>query len=326
MPVPQPQYTQRGDRRYLVRAVGKFERVNAEECRMVSSGDLGRLTPVYMSSLSRKTELYADVTSLYPLSAYMRQAVNAQTAVKWLWDTAQIAHMCECNGLQIERLCWDPSCMYVDAHGHVVMVYWPVTTLEPPRFSAFRFYYEFCHVLAHSRLSVRLYRRYYEFFSHRNTMDFAEFYNLVQRLYKEFTERCSEQEHLKKADVQEVIDHRVGKRESASACLKNRKTGDVLYLKSETVVFGRDAGYCTVDCSACQGVSRRHAAVYKKGDRYYVTDLGSSNGTFVDNTRVPPNRGTALYHGAVLRIGPLSWTFHDISDSRTLSIHQPKRR
>ena len=221
-----PLYKQQGDRRYLVRAIGKFERVNAEECRVLSFGNLRQLAPVYMSSQSRKTVLYADVTSLYPLSAYMRRSVNAQTAMRWLWDTAQIAHVCECNGLQIERLCWNPSCMYVDGQGRAVMVYWPITTLEASRSSVFQFYYDFCHVLAHSRLPARLYRRYYEFFLQKNTMDFAEFFSMVQQLYKEWMERCSDQEHSKRSEAQEVIARRNVKIESAFARLENRQTGD----------------------------------------------------------------------------------------------------
>ena len=47
--------------------------------------------------------------------------------------------------------------------------------------------------------------------------------------------------------------------------------------------------YCDV-VVAHDTVSRRHAELWREGDRFYVTDLGSSNGTWVDGRRVDRER------------------------------------
>jgi hypothetical protein len=63
-------------------------------------------------------------------------------------------------------------------------------------------------------------------------------------------------------------------------------------------VLGRDAA----DCAHVPGlteldqVSRLHAELHWHGGRLYVTDLGSSNGTFVDGERI--SRPTQLWPGA----------------------------
>ncbi len=51
------------------------------------------------------------------------------------------------------------------------------------------------------------------------------------------------------------------------------------------------------------GVSRSHARIELKGDAYYVSDEGSSNGTFVNNLRIDRQR---LNPGDAIQIGKFS--------------------
>jgi adenylate cyclase len=55
-------------------------------------------------------------------------------------------------------------------------------------------------------------------------------------------------------------------------------------------------------------ISRKHTSVVRKGDRWVVYDLGSSNGTFVNRERVEMK---ALDHGDVIRVGESEITFVD---------------
>ncbi|MEO7672605.1 MAG: FHA domain-containing protein [Pyrinomonadaceae bacterium] len=53
---------------------------------------------------------------------------------------------------------------------------------------------------------------------------------------------------------------------------------------------------------ADDGLSRLHATIYRDGDRVWVVDENSSNGTFVNGERAAP-AGTPLRNGDVVRIG-----------------------
>ena len=66
------------------------------------------------------------------------------------------------------------------------------------------------------------------------------------------------------------------------------------------VSFGRggDADHRIDD----DGLSRLHATVYQEGERVWITDENSTNGTFVNGERVPLN-GTPLNDGDIVRIG-----------------------
>ncbi|MCW5777518.1 MAG: SpoIIE family protein phosphatase [Phycisphaeraceae bacterium] len=58
---------------------------------------------------------------------------------------------------------------------------------------------------------------------------------------------------------------------------------------------------------ADQTVSRRHAMVAFRADTWFVTDLESRHGTFVNGVRLEVNTPSPINEGDLLRIGP--WTF-----------------
>lgn len=55
-------------------------------------------------------------------------------------------------------------------------------------------------------------------------------------------------------------------------------------------------------------ISRRHSSIVKRGDRYIVYDLGSSNGTYVNQDRVEMR---VLENGDVIRLGDTEITYVD---------------
>jgi pSer/pThr/pTyr-binding forkhead associated (FHA) protein len=50
-------------------------------------------------------------------------------------------------------------------------------------------------------------------------------------------------------------------------------------------------------------VSRRHARITKGRAGYFVTDLGSSNGTTVNGQRLVPHRARMLRNGDRIKVG-----------------------
>ena len=83
-------------------------------------------------------------------------------------------------------------------------------------------------------------------------------------------------------------------------------------LRAARMLIGREqpADIVVEDAAA----SRRHAQIYKKGERWYLKDLDSTNGTYLDG----PLRGTEriLWDGDVFRIGDWEMTFSDPNSAR----------
>ncbi|MGC8476559.1 MAG: FHA domain-containing protein [Acetobacteraceae bacterium] len=92
-------------------------------------------------------------------------------------------------------------------------------------------------------------------------------------------------------------------------------------LGEEPLVLGRAPGAGLMLPSA--QVSRAHCRLEVADGAVLVTDLNSTNGTFIDNTRIS---GTArLEPGSVLRVGPYRLTIPDSTPEGTLRAHATLR-
>ena len=97
--------------------------------------------------------------------------------------------------------------------------------------------------------------------------------------------------------------------------------GKRLLLPAKEMVVGRDE-----DCDLRIGsssVSRKHCTIKKSADGILVTDLGSQNGTFVND--VPIKAPTLLREGDVLRIGSTLLTVPVLQKAKTSSNNSPPK-
>lgn len=81
--------------------------------------------------------------------------------------------------------------------------------------------------------------------------------------------------------------------------LRDLQTDGSLFIEEEGTVLGREGGDAQIKLKD-MGVSKRHARIYGRQGEWFVEDLNSSNGTYVDEQRV---RGPVqLGPGAVLTL------------------------
>ncbi len=76
-------------------------------------------------------------------------------------------------------------------------------------------------------------------------------------------------------------------------------------------------------------VSRRHAQITYEGNRFYLTDLGSSNGTQVDGIHLAANAPHLLHNGAHITFGKHTeatfWQEDEEGDARTFTGNDPDK-
>ncbi len=91
--------------------------------------------------------------------------------------------------------------------------------------------------------------------------------------------------------------------------VQGTELGKVRELKSNSILMGRstDADLWLGD----DGVSRKHARLIKEGIDYFVEDLGSANGTFVQGERVTRYK---LSDGDQIQLGPAAIFRYSITD------------
>ena len=81
--------------------------------------------------------------------------------------------------------------------------------------------------------------------------------------------------------------------DAAIVVLRGRDAGRVFGFRSGSVLIGRAAtAHIRLEEAS---VSQRHALIERVGDRFFVTDLGSSNGTSVNG--IPISGATPLRNG-----------------------------
>lgn len=88
-------------------------------------------------------------------------------------------------------------------------------------------------------------------------------------------------------------------------------------LKDDNLVIGRDelpGGLQVLD----QGISRRHAEIFRIGEMFFIRDLGSRNGSFVNEERITEE---LLRFGDEIKIGSTVCSFED---RRPSGRNQPK--
>ena len=55
------------------------------------------------------------------------------------------------------------------------------------------------------------------------------------------------------------------------------------------------------------GVSRLHAVLKREGEKAIIVDLGSSNGTYINGSRIIPHTEHAVSHGDLIYLGKLKF-------------------
>lgn len=89
------------------------------------------------------------------------------------------------------------------------------------------------------------------------------------------------------------------------------ETGMVFHLGGKLTQIGRNdpksGNFVEIDLSSLatdpKAISRRHAQIKQEGDRFYLTDIGSTNGTKLNGVRIPTNEWKPVWDGDIIEFG-----------------------
>lgn len=110
----------------------------------------------------------------------------------------------------------------------------------------------------------------------------------------------------------ETLKKELAKAKEQAACLiviRGQPQGHRYFLTQPEMVIGRDPSNDIAPSD--QGISRKHAKVITDPDGHTVrlTDLGSSNGTFVNDKKVEPNSTVTLQKEDMIKMGTFIFKF-----------------
>src|SRR5262245_4907700 len=91
--------------------------------------------------------------------------------------------------------------------------------------------------------------------------------------------------------------------------LQGPEAGRKFSLDPPHTILGRQ--YAAEVCLSGKAISRQHAQILARDARYFVEDLESSNGTFLNGLRLPPRAPVPLTEQDTLQIGPYVFALRD---------------
>lgn len=93
-------------------------------------------------------------------------------------------------------------------------------------------------------------------------------------------------------------------------------------LARDRTVLGRQQD--STVCLPGKAVSRHHAQVLRRNGDFFIEDLGSSNGTYLNGQRLVPNVPTTLYDDDRVQIGPFLFTLRTDRLTPTIQSAEPQ--
>ncbi len=110
----------------------------------------------------------------------------------------------------------------------------------------------------------------------------------------------------------------------SSVVLRPLKGGVLIPIDKPIVLIGRDSA-CDVVLRRTRRVSRKHCCIVRADDRFYVRDLGSLNGVWVNGERIERERELKL--GDHVRIGDVEYRFEQqqVRPGRAVRSAEPVR-
>mgnify|MGYP001625104577 CR=1 FL=1 len=97
---------------------------------------------------------------------------------------------------------------------------------------------------------------------------------------------------------------------AGGAILIRKKTQEKIVVNSAVFTIGKERSKVNYCITGNTSISRTHAQITRRGADYYITDMNSTNCTFVNNVKVAPGQTVMLKEGAVVRMADEEFEFH----------------
>lgn len=87
------------------------------------------------------------------------------------------------------------------------------------------------------------------------------------------------------------------------------KTGDVIQITKNSFVIGKSSEQVDYFISGNTNISRTHVCIKQMRDGYYIQDLKTTNGTYVDGIKVSCERDIKLMDGCIIKMADEEFEF-----------------
>ena len=86
-------------------------------------------------------------------------------------------------------------------------------------------------------------------------------------------------------------------------------TDETIYINKPVFRIGKERSYSDYFISNNDKISRSHADIITRGQRYYIRDLNSKNKTFVNGTVIPADQEVEIFHENIIKLANEEFEF-----------------
>lgn len=167
--------------------------------------------------------------------------------------------------------------------------------------------YEGLAEVYHTRFDFVQARKYYEKTIQLRTELVEETREDADRANLEFTRSLLDKMHRDEASVTRAT---ASRKPIDAPTLTRTVTKETIVISSFSFILGRERRSVNYQIPDNLSVSRTHARVITRGREYFIEDISSRDGTFVNGERIPAYQEVKLHDGDAISLGTEAFTFH----------------
>ncbi len=248
-------------------------------------GEAYGLFPFHWVYYDARIKLVCYTDGMTALSAVLQTLSLDETSAVSKAILRRLQALEDCPHISLENIVWDQDSIYLDEQGQVHLICLPAAVPEETR-----------HSLIYAK---RVYALLQEM------LDRKEGGDIVSRQIRHQQEKNFENWEI----LENVLDRRAPE-EDESLILKSINAPEVLTFRVRHGLFriGSDPAQADGLIRGTETVSPLHAEIGWNEISFYVRDLNSENGTFVNNQQISPGMEVPIGEGTVLRFA--EYTFN----------------
>ncbi|WP_096274348.1 FHA domain-containing protein [Paucisalibacillus globulus] len=315
---------ERNQNQYVVaKRLVQNEAINKRELRAIANGLFPSLLPVYVEYEKSNVLLKSSIKGMLPLNIYFSGIVHKKMFLEVIYNIVRIAKHCEVNLMNMNNMMLELDCIFLDPGTKAVKcIFWPIVNNHNPVFPS-EFFKDIPFQLVFNKHEDHHYvSTYLQYFNEHTSFSIHHF----EKFILELMGRSGREEH-RMGQVEQrnslettVLDEEdlsgttvIGvdlQKEPSFPYLIRESNQERILVNKPSFRIGKERRYCDYFIANNQTVSRSHADIITRGDRYYIIDNNSTNKTFVDQRVIPVLKEIEIFSGTKIRLADEDFVFY----------------
>lgn len=309
------------------------EIINDRELKAIITGMLPSLIPVNAKYRKKRVTLSASVEGLLSLREYFNGIVDRKMFLEVIAQLIIVIKECEKNIMNIKNLLFHVDYIFIDPDTKKVQcIFWPILNNQHPA-SIAGFFKDLPYRVVFSKDEDNDYvSTYLHYFSSPPPFSIYSFEKVIHelmgktesKLYMEQQSSTREQNYsettvlgTEEAGETTVLGFEdedgttvLGFQEPTFPYLIRESTQEKVSVNKPSFRIGKEKRYCDLFISDNTAISRSHADILTKDNRYFIIDNNSTNKTYVDGRVIPVREEVEIFSGTKIKLANEEFVFY----------------